>query len=58
MSITLTIAAVCLLDNDGRLLLVRKRDTHAFMLPGGKLEAGESPREALHRELYLSLIHI
>ncbi|WP_447592472.1 NUDIX hydrolase [Aquipseudomonas campi] len=55
MSITLTIAAVCLLDNDGRLLLVRKRDTHAFMLPGGKLEAGESPREALHRELYEEL---
>lgn len=55
MSVTLTIAAVCLLDDDGRLLLVRKRDTHTFMLPGGKLEAGESPREALHRELYEEL---
>lgn len=47
----LTLAAACLLDDDGRLLLVRKRDTRAFMLPGGKLEAGETPLAALRREL-------
>ncbi|HSC83860.1 MAG TPA: NUDIX domain-containing protein [Pseudomonas sp.] len=47
----LRIAAVCLLDENNRLLVVRKRATRAFMLPGGKLEAGEEPRTALHREL-------
>lgn len=47
----LAIAAACLLDDEGRLLLVRKRGTRAFMLPGGKREAGESPLEALQREL-------
>ncbi|MBB2494838.1 NUDIX hydrolase [Aquipseudomonas ullengensis] len=51
MTTTLLIAAVCLLDEHGRLLLVRKRATRAFMLPGGKLEAGESPEAALRREL-------
>lgn len=48
---TLTISAACLLDADGRLLLVRKRGTSAFMLPGGKLEAGEDALAALCREL-------
>lgn len=47
----LHIAAACLLDESGRLLLVRKRATRAFMLPGGKLEPGESPVTALLREL-------
>ncbi|HSX71481.1 MAG TPA: NUDIX domain-containing protein [Pseudomonas sp.] len=47
----LHIAAVCLLDDAGRLLLVRKRDTRAFMLPGGKIEADETPLAALRREL-------
>lgn len=47
----LTIAAVCLLDEYGRLLLVRKRATHAFMLPGGKVEPGEALLSALQREL-------
>lgn len=48
---TLDIAAACLLDDAGRLLLVRKRGTLAFMLPGGKREPGESPLQALLREL-------
>ncbi|MCP8464784.1 NUDIX domain-containing protein [Pseudomonas sp. ZM23] len=47
----ITIAAACLLDDTGRLLLVRKRGTHAFMLPGGKHETGETPVQALLREL-------
>ncbi|WP_437883048.1 NUDIX hydrolase [Pseudomonas sp. LRF_L74] len=51
----LRIAAACLFDDDGRLLLVRKRDTRFFMLPGGKFEAGESAREALRRELFEEL---
>jgi mutator protein MutT len=32
-------------------LLVRKRGTVAFMQPGGKIEPGETPEEALMREL-------
>ncbi|AQU86905.1 NUDIX hydrolase [Komagataeibacter nataicola] len=34
-----------------RLLVVRKRGTTAFMLPGGKPEADESPEQALVREI-------
>lgn len=48
---TLHIAAACLFDATGRLLLVRKRDTRMFMLPGGKREPGETPLQALLREL-------
>ncbi|MDX5373122.1 MAG: NUDIX domain-containing protein [Pseudomonadaceae bacterium] len=47
----LRIAAACLLDDRGRLLLVRKRGTRAFMLPGGKIEPDETPLAALSREL-------
>jgi 8-oxo-dGTP pyrophosphatase MutT (NUDIX family) len=45
------IAAALILDSAGRALLVRKRGTEAFMQAGGKIEPGESPREALKREL-------
>ena len=48
---TLQIATACLFDDNNRLLLVRKRDTRMFMLPGGKREPGESPLAALQREL-------
>lgn len=47
----LNIAAACLLDDAGRLLLVRKRGTRMFMLPGGKREADESALQTLTREL-------
>jgi 8-oxo-dGTP diphosphatase len=45
------IAAAVILGADGRMLLVRKRGTKAFMLAGGKLEAGESASEAVRREV-------
>ncbi|SEF18435.1 8-oxo-dGTP pyrophosphatase MutT, NUDIX family [Jiangella alba] len=45
------VAAVCFLDAESRVLTVRKRDTHAFMLPGGKLEPGENPAAAALREV-------
>ena len=48
---TLTIAGVCFLDATSRLLTVRKRGTHKFQLPGGKLESGESPLAAALREV-------
>ena len=36
---------------DDALLLVRVRDNERWYLPGGKIEPGESPEEALCREL-------
>lgn len=47
----LKITTVCLLDEQGRILLVRKRNSAFFMLPGGKAEAGETPRMTVRREL-------
>ena len=47
----LRIAAAVILDGDGRILLVRKQGTTAWMQPGGKLEAAELPDVALAREL-------
>ncbi|WP_112270965.1 NUDIX hydrolase [Lentzea terrae] len=35
----------------GRLLVVRSRNKKAFYLPGGKIEPGESPADALRREV-------
>ncbi|MGX5358532.1 NUDIX hydrolase [Kocuria sp. KH4] len=46
----LTITAVCLRDDDGALLTVRKRGTDRFMLVGGKLDPGETAVEAAVRE--------
>jgi 8-oxo-dGTP diphosphatase len=44
------VSAVVLRDASGALLTVRKRGTSHFMLPGGKLESGESAAEAAVRE--------
>ncbi len=35
----------------GRILLCRKRGLSSLILPGGRFEPGESPRECLAREL-------
>jgi 8-oxo-dGTP diphosphatase len=48
---TISVSAGVVLDGRGRVLLVRKTDTSAFMNPGGKPEPGESAAEALCREL-------
>lgn len=45
------VSAAVILDDEGRLLLVRKAGTTAFMQPGGKPEPGETPSETLSREL-------
>jgi len=49
------VAAVVMRDDDGRILLVRKRETHRFMLPGGKIESGESPDQTAVREAHEEL---
>jgi len=55
MPSTIRIAAALLIGSDGQTLLVRKRGTQAFMQPGGKIDAGEQPAEALARELFEEL---
>lgn len=45
------VSAAVIHDDAGRVLVVRKHGTTAFMQPGGKPEAGESPAQTLAREL-------
>jgi 8-oxo-dGTP diphosphatase len=47
----IVVSAVCVFDNAGRLLTVRKRGTSMFMHPGGKPEVGETAVQAAAREL-------
>jgi len=47
----ISVVAALIRDNAGRVLLVRKRGTAAFMQPGGKRDAGESNIAALSREI-------
>ena len=51
MSEPIRIVAALIRDAQGRVLLVRKRGTAAFMQPGGKRDAGEDDVTALAREL-------
>ena len=46
----ITVTGVVVRDADGRLLTVRKRGTHRFMLPGGKPEPGETAAQTGVRE--------
>jgi 8-oxo-dGTP diphosphatase len=48
---TIRIAAAVIVDEAGRVLLVRKRGTDRFMQAGGKIDAGETAAEALVREI-------
>jgi len=47
----ISIVAALIRDPAGRVLLVRKRGTAAFMQPGGKRDAGEDDVAALAREI-------
>ena len=43
--------ATAIVIRDGRILVVRDKFRPAFMLPGGGIDAGESPETAVAREL-------
>jgi len=45
------IAAAIIFNAAGHVLVARKRGSSVFMQPGGKIEAHETPAEALAREL-------
>ena len=47
----ISVVAALIRDERGRVLLVRKRGTNAFMQPGGKRDTGESDLAALEREV-------
>ena len=51
MSGTIDIVAAVIRDEAGRVLLVRKRGTTAFMQPGGKRDPGEDDITTLAREI-------
>ena len=58
---TIRVVAALIRDEAGRVLLVRKRGTTAFMQPGGKRDPGEDDATALAREvaeeLGCSMVH-
>jgi 8-oxo-dGTP diphosphatase len=47
----IVIASALLLNADNDLLVVRKKKSTFYMLPGGKVESNESYKDALLREL-------
>lgn len=51
MTAVIRIVAAVVLDDRNHVLVVRKRGTTAFMQPGGKIEPGETPVQALRREI-------
>ena len=51
MTDTIEVVAALIRDEAGRVLLVRKRGTLAFMQPGGKRDVGEDDIAALSREI-------
>lgn len=49
------LASALITDKDNRLLTVRKTTSTYYMMAGGKIEQGESPIQALIRELHEEL---
>jgi 8-oxo-dGTP diphosphatase len=46
-----TVGAVCLLERDGRLLMLRQPHRQGWSLPGGLLSRGENAAAAVEREV-------
>ena len=55
MKSIIRIASAILLDKEGNLLVVRKKKSKYYMLPGGKIEPQETLIETLLRELHEEL---
>ena len=53
------VSAVALIDRDGRVLITQRPEGKSmeglWEFPGGKIESGETPEDALVRELYEEL---
>ena len=53
------VSAVALIDRDGRVLIAQRPEGKSMAglweFPGGKIEVGETPEQALIRELYEEL---
>ncbi|MDR0230280.1 MAG: NUDIX domain-containing protein [Flavobacteriaceae bacterium] len=48
---TIHLASALITDKNNRLLTVRKKTSTYYMMAGGKIELGETPEQALIREL-------
>ena len=44
--------AAAVIDREGRLLLMRRSDNHLWAMPGGQMEVGETPADAVVRETF------
>jgi mutator protein MutT len=49
--IILNFAAAFILNEQGKILLQKREDSHKWGLPGGAIELGESAEDAMHREV-------
>jgi 8-oxo-dGTP pyrophosphatase MutT (NUDIX family) len=46
-----TAGALCVVEHDGTVLMLRQHHRHGWTLPGGLLDRGEDAREAVTREV-------
>jgi 8-oxo-dGTP diphosphatase len=46
-----TVGAVCLVEHDGRLLVLRQHHRYGWTLPGGLVNRGEDAEDAVRREV-------